>query len=71
MKPIYSLLAILLLAIASCRDSSKNGTPTPPPKKQYACPMKCATSDQPGQCPKCGMEMKELDAQPPAPKKDG
>jgi len=26
---------------------------------KYACPMGCATSDKPGKCPKCGMEMKE------------
>ena len=25
----------------------------------YVCPMGCATSDKPGKCPKCGMEMKE------------
>ena len=26
---------------------------------KYVCPMGCATSDKPGKCPKCGMEMKE------------
>ncbi len=26
---------------------------------KYICPMGCATSDKPGKCPKCGMEMKE------------
>jgi len=25
----------------------------------YACPMGCATSDKPGKCPKCKMEMKK------------
>jgi len=27
--------------------------------KKYACPMKCAESDKPGKCPKCGMNMTE------------
>ena len=27
--------------------------------KKYVCPMGCASSDKPGKCPKCGMEMKE------------
>lgn len=27
--------------------------------KKYACPMGCATSDKPGKCPKCGMQMTE------------
>ena len=26
---------------------------------KYICPMGCATSDKPGKCPKCGMQMKE------------
>lgn len=25
----------------------------------YKCPMGCATSDKPGKCPKCKMEMKK------------
>lgn len=27
--------------------------------KKYSCPMKCAESDKPGKCPKCGMDMTE------------
>lgn len=30
------------------------------PARKYMCPMKCATSDKPGKCPKCGMEMAEV-----------
>jgi len=26
---------------------------------KYVCPMGCASSDKPGKCPKCGMDMKE------------
>ncbi len=26
---------------------------------RYICPMGCATSDKPGKCPKCGMQMQE------------
>ena len=28
-------------------------------KHHYVCPMGCGSSDKPGKCPKCGMEMKE------------
>lgn len=45
-------------------SQAAKGTRKSPAKKaaitaKYACPMGCATSDKPGKCPKCGMEMKE------------
>ena len=29
-------------------------------KAEYACPMKCHTSAEPGECPKCGMKMEKI-----------
>lgn len=39
--------------------SAKSHTPPAAAAKKYVCPMGCASSDKPGKCPKCGMEMKE------------
>lgn len=50
---------------ASAKEHSKAGCPEEHGKKavkaskKYACPMKCAESDKPGKCPKCGMNMTE------------
>ena len=38
----------------------------------YQCPMHCEgdkTYDKPGKCPKCGMELKKVEAKKEAPKK--
>ena len=32
---------------------------TQPASAKYVCPMGCASSDKPGKCPKCGMDMAE------------
>ncbi len=39
--------------------SAEGGKKTAKASKKYACPMKCAESDKPGKCPKCGMTMTE------------
>jgi len=51
---------------ASAREHMKTGCPetkeakkTARAAKKYICPMKCAESDKPGKCPKCGMQMEE------------
>lgn len=50
---------------ASAKKHMKAGCPEEHGKKEakaskkYACPMKCAESDKPGKCPKCGMNMTE------------
>lgn len=38
---------------------AKEGKKQAKAAKKYACPMGCATSDKPGKCPKCGMQMAE------------
>ena len=38
---------------------AKEGKKAAKASKKYACPMGCATSDKPGKCPKCGMQMTE------------
>lgn len=40
----------------ACPDSHKAEAKA---SRKYACPMKCAESDRPGKCPKCGMNMTE------------
>lgn len=57
--------AIKKIQAASAKEHMKAGCPEEHAKKEakaskkYACPMKCAESDKPGKCPKCGMNMTE------------
>lgn len=57
--------AVKKIQAASAKEHSKAGCPEKHGKKEakaskkYACPMKCAESDKPGKCPKCGMNMME------------
>lgn len=57
--------AVKKIQAASAKEHSKAGCPEEHGKKvakaskKYACPMKCAESDKPGKCPKCGMNMME------------
>lgn len=57
MKWLASLLVAVVLAVSGvgCESSSSGSGGG----KQYACSMGCATSDKPGKCTKCGMEMKQ------------
>ncbi len=55
--------AVKKIQAASAKEHMKAGCPDGHGKKEakaskkYACPMKCAESDKPGKCPKCGMNM--------------
>lgn len=60
MKTLFLAFALTFVGFAGCGSPSESNTTTTTPTKQYACPMKCATSEKPGACPKCGMEMKEV-----------
>ncbi len=61
MRSLFMAFALTLAGFAAgCGSPSGGNSTTTTPKKQYACPMECATSDKPGACPKCGMEMKEV-----------
>ncbi|MBI2898804.1 MAG: hypothetical protein HYY17_01325 [Planctomycetes bacterium] len=63
MKRMFvSLAAAMALLFVGAGCGSPKDNPeihSPKVEKKYACPMKCATSDSPGKCPKCGMEMEE------------
>ncbi len=58
-----TLAHIKKIQAAAAKDHSKAGCPEEHGKKEakaskkYACPMKCAESDKPGKCQKCGMNM--------------
>lgn len=71
------LIGLVLLAaagIAYQQSLLARGAAAPPPgasttatsSVKYACPMRCAESDTPGQCPICGMEMTAIDVAPAA-----
>jgi len=58
--------AIAKIQAASAKEHMKAGCPEKKEgkkeakaAKKYICPMKCAESDKPGKCPKCGMDMTE------------
>jgi len=40
-------------------EAKKNAKAEVKKSPRYVCPMGCASSDKPGKCPKCGMEMTE------------
>lgn len=40
-----------------CANMAATTQPATQPSVTYVCPMKCATSDKPGNCPICGMKM--------------
>ncbi len=47
---------------AKCDMSTMATTqPTTRPAGDYVCPMGCATSDKPGKCPTCGMDLVKKD----------
>ncbi len=59
MRSIGFLAAAVMFAgaVAGCGGS---GTSAPAATAAYACPMHSeATSDKPGKCPKCGMDLKK------------
>ena len=45
----------LVLGGAGCSTSDRGTTTT---QKQYSCPMGHVTTDKPGKCPKCGMDLR-------------
>jgi len=59
----------------SCGGCCQRMATTRPATTQgkYVCPMGCASSDKPGKCPKCGMELVEKKQSPSDAKdaKDG
>ena len=62
------LLFMGSVALTSCNNAPKSkNTETEQTDKvvqaKYQCPMKCEgnkTYDEPGKCPKCGMDLKEV-----------
>jgi len=72
-KTLITFVAVAFISVftISCNcERDENGkkiektevTDTKGDKKvtQYACEMKCETSEKPGKCSKCDMEMKEV-----------
>ncbi len=67
-KKLFTIAAVAIFSVfaVSCNcdraNENKEGTTEVTTQKaKYACEMKCETSDQPGKCSKCGMDMKEVD----------
>ncbi len=66
-----TLLLTVTMFIASCGSKTSNNTEkeeTEPTEQvenvKYQCPMKCEgekTYDKPGQCPKCNMDLKQVE----------
>lgn len=44
--------------------AAKEEVPATKPADKYVCPMGCSESDKPGTCPKCGMTLKKVNAEP-------
>lgn len=65
MRKTYIILAFagLLFGAGACNNSAqKNAKETAKPKGKYYCTMHPeVTSDKPGTCSKCGMELAERD----------
>ncbi len=59
---IIAITTILLFSVSSCGDAKNSNSATvKTDSKSYTCPMHPeVTSDKPGQCPKCGMDLVEL-----------
>jgi len=49
---------LLAFAVPACHSGATSEAPAAA-AREYSCPMGHATSDKPGKCPKCGMEMTE------------
>lgn len=65
----FALMAMAGILLTSCSNSNKKTESTNQTKQiaeaKYQCPMKCEgdkTYDEPGKCPKCGMDLKEIDS---------
>lgn len=54
MKKLTLLLLCSLVFFTGCGQPQEQASDTP---ERYACPMLCVITDQPGDCPVCGMEM--------------
>lgn len=65
-KLLMSMLVALSMAFASCSSTStegSNSTDTEQATAEYQCPMKCEgekTYAEKGDCPVCGMHLKEI-----------
>ena len=66
MKKLLSFLILAVLVISPLAFAEEMGKSAPMDDmgkqgmmKMYQCPMDGHTSDKPGKCPKCGMELKE------------
>ena len=60
---IISALAALTLGVSACNsNTNKDAKETAKPKGKYYCTMHPeVTSDKPGTCSKCGMDLAERD----------
>ncbi|MDN5287512.1 MAG: hypothetical protein JWR38_3786 [Mucilaginibacter sp.] len=59
---ILALAASSLVAFNACNGSSKTGSEKHQKKGKYTCTMHPdVSSDKPGVCPKCGMDLVERD----------
>ena len=64
----FAVMAMAGVSLTSCSNSEKKTESTEQTEKvadvKYQCPMKCEgdkTYDEPGKCPVCGMDLKEVD----------
>jgi len=66
-KLLINILFLVVIGFAGCGQSPKavnnpNQATAKVKKSIYRCPMDSdVTSDKPGNCPKCGMEMEKVD----------
>jgi Cu+-exporting ATPase len=60
---IFATAALLAVTFNACNNNNQaNSTTSHPKKGKYTCTMHPAiSSDKPGVCPKCGMELVERD----------
>ncbi len=64
----FAVMAMAGISLTSCSNSEKpsddSATTEQVAEAKYQCPMKCEgdkTYDKPGKCPKCGMDLKEVE----------
>lgn len=64
---IFSMGTLMLLTLAvSCSGDKNDGGENHEHHAMYQCPMKCEGDkmyEEPGQCPKCNMDLKEVEAE--------
>ena len=59
---LMTLFALSLIAVSCGSKTADSNSTTTSSKEMYRCPMDTeVTSDKPGKCPKCGMDLEKVE----------